>query len=469
MPKGRANLATPKGRTGTIHQGGEINRRWDLFRSVDRWVDEADEMLLHPCVYDAWQQRQAQMTAAKFVVRSAKKGDPLADAYAEFVRQALGLEGEPGMCQRPFEAVFKQFSKAQFYGFAVGEDLYYYARGRIWLRDIESRGQRTISSWGPVPGVLGPIEQRIEGMTSTLPRPMPAHQVILVTRDRDDTDWQGRGLARAARAAWKRMCFAEDARAAGIERGVYRPPEVDVSEDVFSGGADPSARQVYDEMVQAAAGYTAGKDASVFKRVRSSDDRVLVGVNWLSDDGWDPQKVIAAEQRDEALVYKAFGLGWLMMGQDGNSGSRALGQVHEGMLRLIAINDTEETIAAFNGPDRAGGGLVGRLIKHNFANAREDLLPTIWHDGLEVDRLMELLPHLAALSQAGWLTPRNAAEDAIWRGVDVPPLDDTERRSPAERIPGMQAAFTAMRAEISRHKRVRRDAGIAPLVAEVQP
>lgn len=460
MPEGREGLARRKGRTGTIHQGGEINRRWDEFRQAGRWVDEADEMLLHPCVYDAWQQRLAQMTAAKFIVRPARSRDPRAKLYAEFVERALGLGGQPGMMARPFEAVAKQFYKGQFYGFALGEDLYYYRDGHIWLRDIESRGQRTIESWGPVAGQLGPIRQRVEG-SGTNPQPMAGDQVILVTRDRDDTDWQGRGLARSARAPWKRICFAEDARAAGIERGVYRPPELHAAADVFEGAADPSVRAIFDEMQEAAEKYTAGDNASVFKRIFSSDGRVLVGLDWLTNDGWDPAKAITAEQRDEALIYMGFGLGWLKMGQDGNGGSRALGQVHEGLLRLMAINDVEETIGAFNGPARAGGGLVGRLIAYNFPDFAEDLLPTIWHDGLEVDKLMDLLPHIEALTRAGWLTPRNAGEDAILRGADVPPLDESEKRSAFERMAGLlgTAGTALMRAEIQRHQRTRASAG----------
>lgn len=465
LPESARDLGRRYGSTGTVHQGVEITRKWDKFREIEKWVDEADKMLLHSVVYDAWHQRLAQVTAAKFLVRAAKSDNPKAKIYADFVRRAYGLEGEPGMMVRPFEAIFRQLCSAHYYGFAVAEDLYYYRDGYVWLRDLESRSQRSIVGWGDTPGVLGPITQRVEA--GVQPEPMPGDRVIVATRDQTDTDWQGRGLARSALAPWQRLTFAEDARITGVEQGVYRPPKVETSMEAVGASADPSLRQIADDMSDAVGDYTVGKNASVFRKVTDGNGRVLVDVDWVNNEGFDPKNCIASEERDAKLIRTSFGLAWMEMGQDGNSGSRALGQVHEGLTRMHAIADVEEIIGVLNGPPRPGGGLVGRLIHYNFEDVDNSLLPVIWHDGLEVDKLLELLPHLASLVGANVLTSRNALEEAILRGVDVAPLDDTEKRTVAERLPmgtgpgaEMLAAAAAVRRSVQNYRARETEQGV---------
>ena len=111
-PEWLSPLLRRRGVSGTVHSGGRVVREWDRFGWLE-WARQADLMRLDPRVQMAWQARASELRAAQWTVTPADHPD--GERYAEHVRKALGLDGEPGSSTTP-ERLLKPQSCSNVHG-----------------------------------------------------------------------------------------------------------------------------------------------------------------------------------------------------------------------------------------------------------------------------------------------------------------------------------------------------------------
>ena len=437
VPLRLEGLAGVRGVDGVRHSGGQVDRRWDRFRSVREWAEEADRMRLDARIILAWEARASDLRSASWTVRESPTGSAKAARYADIVRRALGLDGRPGLMHRTFGEFVDEAAWFAYYGSLPFEMVWRYdvRAGLACLSDAEVRIPSSILRWGDGED-LGPLTQIAYGHERQ-PEPIPGRKLLLFTRGRLGSDWLGQGLARAAWSAYARRSKLIDLRTVALARlGVLAPqveydPQrlLDAVAMMTGSSGQGEARQMVQDVAQLVARVQAG-DAAVLVTLRD-----ILDVRWNTQEGFDPTPLLDTDEREIQEIYAAFGVLWLTMGTGSEgSGNRSLGEVHASMTRRQVIADADCIAATLNGRWRDGGGLVGALCELNDPDGfDETCLPTIAHQGLEVDAFAELLPSLPGLVSSGLYTPDDATEDAIRALADVPALPEDARRSQAVR------------------------------------
>ena len=87
-----------------------------------------------------------------------------------------------------------------------------------------------------------------------------------------------------------------------------------------------------------------------------------------------------------------------------------------------------------SGPDRRGGGTIGRLIRWNYGAVDPSKLPRLTHTGLDTDDLGDALQMLPGLVQSGLITPDDELERAIRARLGAGDLPEDAQRSPQLRV-----------------------------------
>jgi hypothetical protein len=433
--------STALGVSGTRHSGGQVRRDWDRIEWREG-VHLASQMLLHPDVSRSLATRMSQMTRAQWTVRPAIEGDVVAESYARLVRECLGTDGEPGMLETPWEGVVAEAAQYVHFGAYLFEVIWSYSASRgIWYPcGIEGREPQSIDRWGDGEE-LGPVTQRVLGYSSRRPEPMPGDKVLLFTRGRRGTDWTGLGLYRAALRPYEQLTALEAALVSGTQRSGVLPPSIEVASPsaMANAGVDASTSQrMVSDLRDAVLRYLSG-DAAVLVEMQD-----VARVRWQTD-GFDPARAVTLMQYLRTQIAAAYGVEHMMLGQT-ETGARSVGEVHAGISRGQAVEDVEAIAATINGRWRPGGGLVGAIVCANVPKPDLCRLPTLWHAGLEPDRLAESLGSLPGLVQAGILTPDDGLETATRGILDAPPLAEGAERTPEER----QASGSPLMAALAR-------------------
>ena len=123
-----------------------------------------------------------------------------------------------------------------------------------------------------------------------------------------------------------------------------------------------------------------------------------------------------------------------------DTGSRSVGEVHLSVFRRAAINLCDVIASQVSGPDRRGGGTIGRLIRFNYGAVDPSKLPRLTHSGLDTDDLASSLGMLGPLVQFGLLTPDNELERAIRERLGAGDLPEDAQRSALERTANSSGA-----------------------------
>ena len=144
-------------------------------------------------------------------------------------------------------------------------------------------------------------------------------------------------------------------------------------------------------------------------------------------------------------IAQAFGSQFQNLGIS-DTGSRSVGEVHLSVFRRSMINVLDLFCDAINGPDRSGGGTIGRLIKYNFGIVDAAKLPMICHSGLDNDDLMESIGNnsLQPLVDSGIITPTDNLERNIRSKLGIDELSEKEERTALERTAAKSGGSTAM-------------------------
>ena len=437
-PEWLSPLLRRRGVSGTVHSGGRVVREWDRFGWLE-WARQADLMRLDPRVQMAWQARASELRAADWTVTPADHPD--GERYAEHVRKALGLDGEPGMMRRTWGQFIDEAAWFAYYGGLPFEVVLRYDIVTGWVvpLDLEARIPSSIERWGEGDH-LGPLEQYQRG-AGPKPEPIPGDRLLMFTRGQIGTDWTGNGLARSAWAAWYRRNRLVDLRTLALARLGVLAPEVSYDPEALramfapqamreGGSGDPSS--LVTGAVDRAVDNITAADAG--ERVTLVSIKDALEFRWNTGEKFDPAPLIATDERETQEIYAAFGVEFLAMGMGGaSSGNRSLGEVHASLLRRMTIEDADAMQSAINGQWRDGGGLVGMLCQLNMHDFDPAALPTVEHQGLAPDTFAESLGAMAGLAAAGILTPDDGLESMARSAMGAPPLEDADRRSALER------------------------------------
>lgn len=423
-------IAGRRGNTGVRHSGGAPVRPWDVL-SPREWAAEADKMTLDPQVMLAIGVVFSEVLGAQWEVRAPVSGDAARDAVsaelAEHIREVFGLEGQPGLMDRPFDAILSDIVWFTYYGsmpFEVVWEPLDRRSGYSIPIDLEPRLPSSIVSWGEG-SQIGPIEQMpIWGEPC---EPIAGRKALVFTLGKVGSDHLGRGLARAAWSSSVRKARLKDVMQIAFERLGQTPPFVKYDPEAVADAdlGETSHSDLISSQAQNVAKVMAG-DGTVAVQIKG-----IAEIDWGAQDGFDGSKIIQAVADETDEIHAAMGTLFLRLGINGE-GNRSLGEVHMGLLRRSAARYASIVASTLNGVWRAGGGLVGALCELNYGVTDARLLPVLVPTGLEPVALLEALPQLPALRTAGLLTPQDSDEAAIRTALDLPVLD--EERSTKERM-----------------------------------
>jgi len=125
------------------------------------------------------------------------------------------------------------------------------------------------------------------------------------------------------------------------------------------------------------------------------------------------------------------------------TGARSVGEIHLSVFRRAAINLCDIVAAQISGPDRRGGGTIGRLVRWNYGFVDPSKLPKLVHTGLDTDDLAESMGMLPQLVTAGILTPDDELERAIRERLGAGDLPEEASRSAIERTATAKGGLSA--------------------------
>lgn len=398
-------------------------------------------MRLDPVVSMGWSGVKQTLLSATWKWEPADEADGDCRRLADFANDVWGLDGRPGMMLAPWEQQLTYLLEYAPLGYRYAEEMYAYKHGLWILSRYEDRDPQAHLRWGSDPERIGPVEQSpVDGRT---PSAIPGDKLLLLTRNRVGTDWEGEGLFRAARFDYEAKKLLKKIRVVGHERYAKPPMLIDVLRQAAQdAGFGHLIESVDGDAVSEGPWIRNAKTAA--RGLRSQQESVLIQNEFvrfgqLDTGGYNPTSLRDDIESHNLEILAAFGLGFLRMGLAGNSGNRSLGEVHRDFFLRQAANLLDEVAGAVSGPAREGGGTIGRLAEWNFGVRDARMLPRLRHYGLTVDPLLEMLEPLERLARVGGFTFTDEVEDQIRSRARLGELADADRRTPLER----QAQATA--------------------------
>jgi len=154
----------------------------------------------------------------------------------------------------------------------------------------------------------------------------------------------------------------------------------------------------------------------------------------------------------DSQIAAAFLAQFADLGQT-ETGARSVGEIHLSVFRRAAINLCDLVAAQVSGPDRRGGGTIGRLIRWNYGAVDPSKLPRLTHTGLDTDELGSSLNALPQLVSAGLITPDDELERVIRAKIGAGDLPEDAQRSAGARIPTFGGGVSALAETLIKRRR----------------
>lgn len=384
------------------------------------WALICDEMLAtDPKLSAAAMQLCNNLLDASWTIETGARGDAEAKRNAEFIREALGLDGRPcHLSSGSFEHELRPIVRYPLVGYHVSEEVYRCdSDGLFWLDSFADIATPSIWEW--VRNRKGSLEKIIQLCPSVgirEPLPIPASKALVVTRNKTGDDYLGVGLLSPCWGWWK----VKKSLLRSLELGVQRlaSPILMLRPDRQSLQDEGYSLDEQQEMLNKARDFgeawTEG-DASVLIAPAGIDPSVFAG------DAFDATRVIDAVRHANEEIAAAFLSNFSEMGLN-EVGARSVGEIHWNSYRSSLANYLDEIADAINGPSRPGGGTIAKLLEMNFYGADKcppDVLPRIAHRGVEVNGVRDMANILPQLVAAGLITPTDDLEAAILRELKV--------------------------------------------------
>ena len=403
------------GASGTRLVGGRI-RGYEQNPKLDgsRWPGVAEEMLrTEPKLAMADQvMRHTGLTARwRFV---AKNESPAARRNADFMNRNFGL-GESagaGRLVSPWEAQVDRMLPFARIGYRYLEVLYRVEDGLVWVSDFADCEPEAHERWVVDEG------ERLEAVTQRVwsgggAGPIPAAKLVLLTLNLTGRNFEGRGWLRPAWPWYELKRHILDLLAVGSERWALATPVLEVDRALAQtlGYAPDAVTQMITEGQRAVAEYASGSSSYLVQTP-------AVRVGAFNAQGFNPDGLLKVATHCNQEMLAAGIANGMELGL-GEVGSRSVGDLLQAQFNLFMVNQLDTIAGAVGGRPGPGRGAALRVLDWNFGAQRPEDYPALEHEGLEVDRITELLPPLPHRRAAGFATPTNEVERRIWRAVGL--------------------------------------------------
>ncbi len=390
--------------------------------SGQQWAVEADRMMRSDAkLFGAIQQLKNSMLSATWYVESADPDDPECERNANFIRRALGLDGEQSHLKSgSFEAELRKVFDFVFVGHQECEEVYCGDGDEIWLEELADISPASVLRWNydgdgelvSITQVATPREISL-GYTPPAEIQIDAEKLQIYTLNRKGLDFEGCGILSPCWVWWQ----LKDALITFLNEGgeKWSVPTIILTVDremlsSMSYTAD-DIDVLLSKACEAARNYRGGAESFI---------AVPQGINVQVFGGgsFDPTKVIASIEHCNQEMAAAFLTNFLELGMS-TEGNRNVGEIHWNSYKTSIANLLDVVADVWNGAGRVGGGTIAKLLQFNFYGSASavpiDKLPKLRHRGVDVDALSESLGNLPQLAASGFLTPDDAIEIKLRR------------------------------------------------------
>jgi len=422
------------GISGTQLSGGRISGYEQNTKLIGRnWIAEAEEMLrTDPIVFRCWHLLRQTLLSATWRFEPGIEDDPTAEIYADYANECFGFDGYSGQMSLSFEEQLSYLLQFIPIGYRYAEEIYKSGKDkngnpRIWLCKFADREPSSHDRWLSRDGQILDGVIQIMNNVKVKPEPIPANKLLLLTFNKTGSNFEGMGMLRPAWFFWRTKQNTSTMMSIGVDRWAIPTPRVTVDRSVaeMQGLSDGDIDSMIDDAEAQAAAFVAGEQAYLIENAAVKFDSY--GVQPAQAAG--PLEVI---KECDNQISQAFFAQFSNLGIS-DTGARSVGEIHLSVFRRLAINLCDLVAGQINGPDRAGGGTIGRLIRFNFGEDDASKLPRLVHQGLDNDTLADSFEKLEPLVRGGILTPDDNLERSIRGKLGIGELPEMAERSPFER------------------------------------
>ena len=430
-----ADKKDPKKITGwsgdVIHYGRILDRHKPYSCPQSEWPQLVNEMLRHPAVRTVARAVADTMLSSRFKWRPGDTSVELSVALADQMNKNMGLDGNSGTMRRQFEQIIRQVVLYLWVGFRYMEvDWKFNEETEMWdLYDLRDRRPSAHDRWQFLPvtdtglpgdqgiasgDLQGAFQKHAHGDTAPADGGQPfisAWHMLIFVNDQEGDDYEGNGLLRALERAYHRYWEAElKIQAFSRARSTVI---LEVSGDDGQAAVGNSACELPDLFDQVA---DVRNSAAAFQQGAAQFITTYPGAKIANTLMIDHEPGMALQIRAEA-VNEILMLGYVQFLQLGttDTGSRAVGEVHESFFRRSCINTLDYICSVFNGEWAPGRGLAGQYAYYNAPVEVIDpsLLPVLIHEGLQVDKAYDNLDRIMNAFNSGLLVKTPGDENKI--------------------------------------------------------
>ena len=288
--------------------------------------------------------------------------------------------------------------------------------GRLWIKNLDPRGQETLHRWEWEDDQMVAMTQRdpATGQHHTIPNSKAVH----VTFRSRKGDPQGKPLLRSLFRPWLKLKYLENFEAIGIERDVGGMAVVDFPDpEKWAGSADMDhLKETFED---------------AFKNLRMDENMWLLvppgarASSWGSGQrSYNVREAIVAKQKEILLRFFAQ---FLMLDHAGLDASGLL-KGSQDFFQLGLKSIQQELLEAWNQQ------LVPLLFQYNSFPGMTRLPKITWNDPGKVD-VAALVTAYVQASQARLITPVKADEEHVRDLMDLPDLPEGEGDGPRNPAP----------------------------------
>lgn len=443
----RANTPrfTTKGITGTQLNGGAISGKEQNPKLTGlNWVQEAEEMLrTDPIVRRSWHMLRQTLLSASWRFEAGIEGDPIAEELARFANECYGFDGYSGQMSISFEDQLSYLLEFIPLGYRYAEELYRVgpdADGniKVWLDQYADREPSSHNKWlSRDSQSLDGVIQNVVGTTYT-PEPIPANKLLLLTLNKTGSNFEGVGMLRPVWWWWRTKQRASNLMCIGLDRWAVPTPKVvvDRSQAEAMGLTDADINAMVEDAEAQARAFLSTEQSYLVETAAVKFESYAETPNLYASG---PLDIIT---KCDSQIASAFLTQFADLGNT-ETGARSVGEIHLSVFRRAAINLCDIVAAQISGPDRRGGGTIGRLVRWNYGFVDPSKLPKLVHTGLDTDDLAESMGMLPQLVTAGILTPDDELERAIRERLGAGDLPEEASRSAIERTASAKGGLSA--------------------------
>lgn len=291
------------------------------------------------------------------------------------------------------------------FGFYVCEKVWEIRDGRVRLRKLAPRLQRTIDEWELADdGGLIRVIQRVYGGTPKTAR-IPVEKLLVFSNDKEGADFQGKSVLRPAYKHWFIKDQLDRIYAIAVERNGVGIPVMKVDGTAQNDTNMKRAEDIVKNVAAHEQAYVVEVEGTAFRFEGLGSGKVL-----------DPLQMI---QRHERLIGVSMLAQFLALGAQA-LGSYALSEDHS-TLFLRAERAIAEYIC-----DIHNRHLIPQLVDFNFSGVRR--YPKLTCSNIETRNAEKLLNALTPAVNVGLITADAELEDALRARLDLPRRDGTSAR-----------------------------------------